>query len=522
MMGTKKKKNYGKAIVTLLAVAALAVSILPNIETASASELCIAVFRLYNPNSGDHHYTTNKSEKDTLVSYGWNYEGIGWGSATENGKPVYRLYNPNEVRFNHHYTMNEGEKNTLVSLGWKYEGIGWYSWADTGLAVQRVYNPNSGEHFYTMDLNEKGNLVSLGWNYEGIAWYASPETPTEPKDPTPVTPVTPTEPEDPTPVTPVAQRERNLYLKANSDYYDFYYSGDKVDWANAPTAEDYNTGKAQIPQAVVNYYEQIRTKYPNANLPELEITSVYYGVYKKEPFRIFETSGLGITHSITEYGEQWDPNEAMHELLGDMVFNGEAYNGTKLSRYTGETAGINKLAGDSTEAYAQTAIKQQTRNGLSYAEAAYRLWARQDDPIWGNGIARQAKYSGTTSQHGGINLGCAAYAMSMQEFAMDYGYDTTVIDIRDVVENYNNTGKVYRNDFHILPGDMLRYDGHWSIVLQVLAEGEKTIYLSGDGGGPGGVQGIGNVTRNNIPNYIYSFWPDVEAHGDLLPDPTIN
>lgn len=81
------------------------------------------MYRVYNPNSGEHFYTSNKAEKDHLVNLGWKYEGIGWKAPTVSIYPVYRLYNANGGE--HHYTMNAAEKNNLVKLGWKYEGIGW-------------------------------------------------------------------------------------------------------------------------------------------------------------------------------------------------------------------------------------------------------------------------------------------------------------------------------------------------------------------------------------------------------------
>ena len=82
------------------------------------------VYRLYNPNAGDHHYTTSASERDALVSVGWNYEGIGWYSG--GSKPLWRQYNPNAVAGAHNYTTSRSENDHLVSLGWRYEGIGWY------------------------------------------------------------------------------------------------------------------------------------------------------------------------------------------------------------------------------------------------------------------------------------------------------------------------------------------------------------------------------------------------------------
>ena len=147
--------------------------------------------RLYNPNSGEHFYTKDLNENDTLVELGWKSEGIGWVAPideTAGNRPVYRLYNPNAG--DHHYTMNENEKNVLTSIGWKYEGIGWYSYdneANTsikstvntiepdGAVVLREYNPNAkaaGAHNYTLNQAENDFLVSVGWLDEGTAWNA--------------------------------------------------------------------------------------------------------------------------------------------------------------------------------------------------------------------------------------------------------------------------------------------------------------------------------------------------------------
>lgn len=88
------------------------------------------MFRLFNPNSGEHHYTLDKNEYETLVSLGWNNEGLGWYSANdlENKIPLYRLYNPTAPeQAKHHYTMSLEERNHLLSTGeWNDEGIGWY------------------------------------------------------------------------------------------------------------------------------------------------------------------------------------------------------------------------------------------------------------------------------------------------------------------------------------------------------------------------------------------------------------
>lgn len=134
------------------------------------------MYRVYNPNSGEHFYTSNKAEKDHLVNLGWKYEGIGWKAPTVSNYPVYRLYNVNGGE--HHYTMNAAEKNNLVKLGWKYEGIGWFS-ADpndsNSVPLLREYNPNafSNNHNYTTNSKEHNWLVGLGWKDEGKAWYAT-------------------------------------------------------------------------------------------------------------------------------------------------------------------------------------------------------------------------------------------------------------------------------------------------------------------------------------------------------------
>ena len=45
------------------------------------------MYRLYNRNAGDHHYTMSKGERDFLIGVGWEGEGIGWyGIAEQNVK----------------------------------------------------------------------------------------------------------------------------------------------------------------------------------------------------------------------------------------------------------------------------------------------------------------------------------------------------------------------------------------------------------------------------------------------------
>ena len=128
------------------------------------------MFRLYNPNSGEHFYSSSTVERDHLVSLGWQDEGTGW-IAPASGEAVYRLYNP--YAGEHHYTLSAAERDMLVSVGWNDEGIGWYSDPDKSVPLYRVYNPNeyANNHHYTTSAAERDFLLGLGWQDEGVSWH---------------------------------------------------------------------------------------------------------------------------------------------------------------------------------------------------------------------------------------------------------------------------------------------------------------------------------------------------------------
>jgi len=130
----------------------------------------IPVYRLYNPNSGEHFYTIYSAERDNAVKSGWKDEGIGWYAPITSENPVYRLYNPNSRDAgSHHYTISKKERDDLVSVGWKYEGIVFYSGGPVDLF--RSYNPNDGGHNYTADYYEYKHINNLGWKGEGTGIY---------------------------------------------------------------------------------------------------------------------------------------------------------------------------------------------------------------------------------------------------------------------------------------------------------------------------------------------------------------
>lgn len=134
----------------------------------------VTLYRLYNPNSGEHFYTMSAKERDYLVSVGWKDEGIGWYSP-KTGEPVYRVYNANGGE--HHYTRNAAERDALVKAGWKNEGTGWYSLNEQdeyAVPVLRQYNPNAFacNHNYTTNVREDSMLWEQGWKREDTGWYA--------------------------------------------------------------------------------------------------------------------------------------------------------------------------------------------------------------------------------------------------------------------------------------------------------------------------------------------------------------
>ena len=143
----------------------------PDPDPDPAPVGCVNMYRLYNPNSGEHFYTSSLGERNNLISLGWNDEGIGWIAPRNSNTPVYRLYN--QYGGEHHYTTSITERNHLISVGWNDEGIGWYSDDARTVPLYRQYNPNAfaNNHNYTTSLSENNWLVSIGWQPEGIGWY---------------------------------------------------------------------------------------------------------------------------------------------------------------------------------------------------------------------------------------------------------------------------------------------------------------------------------------------------------------
>ncbi|MCR4950196.1 MAG: Ig-like domain-containing protein [Solobacterium sp.] len=173
--GTVTAKKAGRAVITASASADPEIKGVCAVLVLEEGVLAVdpdPMYRVYNPNSGEHFYTANEKEKDALLDFGWKDEGVGWLAPKISASPVYRLYN--QTAGDHHYTMNEKEKDALIKkFGWRDEGIGWYSDDAKAVPLYREYNPNMQKcnHNYTINKEEHNYLISQGWKDEGIGWY---------------------------------------------------------------------------------------------------------------------------------------------------------------------------------------------------------------------------------------------------------------------------------------------------------------------------------------------------------------
>ena len=154
------------------------------VTPATTGEL-IARYRLYSPGTFEHLYTTDFNEYSVLPACcAWAaegaiyklFKGVGsFGGIT--GVPYYRLYNP--YSYQHHWTTDANEYSVLPTVGWAQEGIDGYilpTQPAGSLPLYRLYlNAAGGLHLWTTDANERAFLIANnGWIDEGIAGYVLP------------------------------------------------------------------------------------------------------------------------------------------------------------------------------------------------------------------------------------------------------------------------------------------------------------------------------------------------------------
>ncbi|MEM0987150.1 MAG: hypothetical protein AAGJ32_12965 [Pseudomonadota bacterium] len=108
---------------------ALSVADAGSIDSKGSTE----VYRFYNDKLGSHFYTASATERDAILANNSAYqlEGVAFaayqnGAAVAGLEEVFRLYNLNTGR--HHWTMSEEEVAEIRdSQGWVLEGIAFYA-----------------------------------------------------------------------------------------------------------------------------------------------------------------------------------------------------------------------------------------------------------------------------------------------------------------------------------------------------------------------------------------------------------
>ena len=136
----------------------------------------VELYRLFDPHSGEHLYTTHREEVDHLQGQGWDWETAQTMLLPKSGVPVWRLFDPSKG--DHHYTTDAWEAKVLTTQkGWVYDfgGAPAFFGAKSGRPVYRINNTHATRfaHLFTADTNERNvHLREGGWENENIAWYA--------------------------------------------------------------------------------------------------------------------------------------------------------------------------------------------------------------------------------------------------------------------------------------------------------------------------------------------------------------
>lgn len=144
----------------------------------------VFMYRTYNPTAFYHFFTTSAVEKDFAVANGYNDENVPTppfrvASVVEAGRAaIFRMYNPNTGR--HYYTSNADERDGLRGLGWVYEKVEGFvetSQVPGTTALYRLYNNISGTHLYTINAAEKAVILATFpgiWEDHGSLGFATP------------------------------------------------------------------------------------------------------------------------------------------------------------------------------------------------------------------------------------------------------------------------------------------------------------------------------------------------------------
>jgi hypothetical protein len=142
----------------------------------------IPVFRFYNKLTGAHFYTSNVSERDSVVATlpNYIYEGEAFyatnSSDSQGLSPVYRFYNT--TTSSHFFTIDQKERDFVATTyrSYNYEGAVWNGKTvgdSTTTPLYRFYNRKTSTHFYTTSSAERDHILGTNpaYQYEGIGYY---------------------------------------------------------------------------------------------------------------------------------------------------------------------------------------------------------------------------------------------------------------------------------------------------------------------------------------------------------------
>lgn len=155
----------------------------------SGSNSGYPVYRLYSSSLGSHVWTTNTTDRANLIAAGYTSEGTAFTAissvrqekAPPSGK--YLVYRFSGMPGNSHFwTTAVGERDSMIRAGYRYEGVAWHSSvSSTSVPVYRLYSPSMRKHLYTTSAHEKNTLSNTSsWKYEGVSQYMSPSPTSKP------------------------------------------------------------------------------------------------------------------------------------------------------------------------------------------------------------------------------------------------------------------------------------------------------------------------------------------------------
>jgi parallel beta-helix repeat protein len=138
--------------------------------------LAAPVYHRRHPTTGDHLLTASVGEANNGAALGYTVDhGIAFHAAIASRAglvPVFRLLNPTSKL--HFWTTSAGEKAVAAaSFGYTVdEGIGFHASPSAGPCLTGVYRLQfAGNHVYTVSTAERDLLVAAGWADEGIRFY---------------------------------------------------------------------------------------------------------------------------------------------------------------------------------------------------------------------------------------------------------------------------------------------------------------------------------------------------------------